>query len=180
MKAVGYFTSNCGKKDYAIADRELKKHEAWTLDGLVGWWNREGDEPFFCVFNHDDSHQSRTMSKPFEWYEELVLKKLGPEQQIGDDAFDMPPFLKDSPEMRKQFARVYNSIRLTDKKIGELLKRLEDDGLRENTILFCYTDEAKACRARSRIASTWRIRFHSSSRSPRNGNTSQHGGSRAR
>ncbi len=143
MKSVGYFTSNCGKKDYAIADRELKKHEAWTLDGVVGWWNREGDEPFFCVFNHNDSHQSRTMSKPFEWYEELVLNNLGPEQQIGDDAFDMPPFLKDSPEMRKQFARVYNSIRLTDKKIGELLKRLEDDGLREDTILFCYADHGE-------------------------------------
>ena len=143
MKSVGYFTSNCGKKDYAIADRERKKHEAWTLDGIVGWWNREDDRPFFCVFNHNDSHQSRTMSKPFEWYETTVLESLGPEQQIRDDQFDMPPFLKDSPEMRKEFARVYNSIRLTDKKIGELLKRLEDDGLRDDTIIFLYADHGE-------------------------------------
>ncbi|WP_168442153.1 sulfatase family protein [Pontiella desulfatans] len=143
MKEVGYFTSNCGKKDYAIADRERKKHEAWTLDGVVGWWDREDDRPFFCVFNQNDSHQSRTMSKPFDWYEEAVLKNLGPEQIVRDDQFEMPPFLKDSPEMRKQFARVYNSIQLTDKKIGELLKRLEDDGLRDDTIIFLYADHGE-------------------------------------
>jgi len=143
MKTVGYYTSNCGKKDYAIAEIERKKHEAWTQDGNVGWWNRKDDQPFFCVFNHNDSHQSRTMSKSFEWYEEMVLKNLGPEQIIRDGQFSMPPFLKDTPEMRKQFARVYNSIRLTDKKIGELLKRLEDDGLRDDTIIFLYADHGE-------------------------------------
>jgi arylsulfatase A-like enzyme len=144
MKEVGYFTSNCGKKDYSIAEPERKKKEAWTMDGVVGWWKRTSeDQPFFCVFNHNDSHQSRTMSKPFEWYEEAVLKNLSPEQMIRDDQFEMPPFLKDSPEMRKEFARVYNSIRLTDIRIGELLKRLEDDGLRDDTIIFLYADHGE-------------------------------------
>ncbi len=144
MKEVGYFTSNCGKKDYNFADIERKKHEAWTMDGVVGWWKRTSEEqPFFCVFNQNDSHQSRTMSKPFDWYEKMVLENLSPEQMIRDDQFSMPPFLKDSPEMRKQFARVYNSIRLADVRIGELLKKLEDDGLREDTIIFLYADHGE-------------------------------------
>lgn len=143
MKEVGYFTSNCGKKDYNFADIERKKRDAWTKDGKVGWWNREEGQPFFCVFNQNDSHQSRTMSKPFDWYEKNVLSSLGPEQMIRDDQFEMPPFLKDSPEMRKQFARVYNSIKLTDVRIGELLKKLEDDGLRDDTILFFYADHGE-------------------------------------
>jgi len=143
MKEVGYFTSNCGKKDYNFADVERKKHEAWTIDGNIGWWKRKDNQPFFCVFNQNDSHQSRTMSKPFDWYEKMVLEHLGPEQRVRDDEFDMPPYLKDSPEMRKQFARVYNSILLTDKKIGELLKRLEDDGLRDDTIIFFYADHGE-------------------------------------
>jgi arylsulfatase A-like enzyme len=143
MKEVGYFTSNCGKKDYNFADIERKKHEAWTMDGTVGWWKREEGQPFFCVFNQNDSHQSRTMSKSFEWYEKMVLENLSPEQMIRDDQFVMPPFLKDSPEMRKQFARVYNSIKLTDIRIGELLKKLEDDGLRDDTIIFFYADHGE-------------------------------------
>ena len=64
-------------------------------------------------------------------------------QRIGDNEFDMPPFYKDSPAMRKQFARVYNSIKLTDNKIGELLKKLEDDNLTENTIIFFYADHGE-------------------------------------
>jgi hypothetical protein len=55
----------------------------------------------------------------------------------------MPPFYLDSPEMRKQFARVYNSIKLTDNKIGELLARLEKDNLKDSTIIFFYADHGE-------------------------------------
>ncbi|MFT5824405.1 MAG: hypothetical protein ACI8ZM_005673, partial [Crocinitomix sp.] len=41
-------------------------------------------------------------------------------ERIAEDAFDLPPYYHDSPEMRKQFARVYNSIRLTDIRVGKL------------------------------------------------------------
>lgn len=45
--------------------------------------------------------------------------------------------------MRRQFARVYNSIKLTDNKIGELLARLEKDKLKDNTIIFFYADHGE-------------------------------------
>ncbi|MBR8538411.1 sulfatase-like hydrolase/transferase, partial [Carboxylicivirga sediminis] len=57
--------------------------------------------------------------------------------------FDMPPFYNDTPAMRKQFARVYNSLKLTDNKIGALLQRLEADGLKENTIIIFYADHGE-------------------------------------
>lgn len=55
----------------------------------------------------------------------------------------MPPFYHDTPAMRKQFARVYNSIHLTDTKIGALLDRLEEDGLKDDTIIFMYADHGE-------------------------------------
>jgi len=143
MQQAGYFTTNCGKRDYNVANHDQMSKESWSANGKVGWWTRKDERPFFSVFNHNDSHQSRTMSLSFEKYEKMVLANLGPEQIIRDDQFSMPPFLKDSPDMRKQFARVYNSIRLADLRIGELLQRLEDDGLRDDTIIFLYADHGE-------------------------------------
>ncbi|WP_245726435.1 sulfatase-like hydrolase/transferase [Pricia antarctica] len=45
--------------------------------------------------------------------------------------------------MRKYFARVYNSIKLTDNKIGDLLYRLDKNGLRDNTIILFYSDQGE-------------------------------------
>ena len=67
------------------------------------------------------------MTNPYSWYEEEVLRQLPVEDQIAENEFEMPPFYMDTPEMRKQMARVYNSIKLTDNKIGKLLERLKQD-----------------------------------------------------
>ena len=76
------------------------------------WWNCESGQPFFAVFNYNDSYQSRTMKMTYDWYLENVFNQLLPEERTGENEFEMPPFYRDSPEMRKQFARVYNSINL--------------------------------------------------------------------
>ncbi len=90
-----------------------------------------------------DSHQSRTMTNTYEWYLKNVWDRLPVGDRIGEDDFEMPPFYRNSPEMRKQFARVYNSIKLTDNKIGELLTRLEKDNLKDSTIIFFYADHGE-------------------------------------
>jgi arylsulfatase A-like enzyme len=113
-----------------------------VLAGLAGGTVRAG-QPFFAVFNFMESHQSRTMTETYDWYVENVLTQLSPEERIDDTDFEMPPFYLDSPEMRKQFARVYNSISLTDKKIGELLTKLEKDNLRDSTIIFFFADHGE-------------------------------------
>ena len=90
-----------------------------------------------------DSHQFRTMTTPYETYKKSVLDELPQELHISEDSFNMPPIYNDTPEMRKQFARVYNSIALTDYKIGQILERLEKEGLRENTIIFSFADHGE-------------------------------------
>ena len=144
LKSEGYYTTNNSKTDYNVARVNDFIQEAWhESSGKAGWWNRQPGQPFFAVFNFMDSHQSRTMTESYDWYENHVLANLDESERIGDDDFQMPPFYNDSPEMRKQFARVYNSIKLTDNKIGELLSRLEKDGLRDSTIIFFYADHGE-------------------------------------
>lgn len=141
LKKAGYYTSNNVKTDYNVANAKAFTKEAWNeSSNNAGWWNRKQGQPFFAVFNFMDSHQSRTMTQPYSWYLKNVLNKLPENEQIGENDFKMPPFYRDSPEMRKQFARVYNSLKLTDNKIGALLKKLDEDHLRDDTIIFFYAD----------------------------------------
>jgi arylsulfatase A-like enzyme len=144
LRNQGYYTSNNQKTDYNIRDEKIFVEGAWDeSSGNAGWWNRKPGQPFFAVFNFLDSHQSRTMHQTYEWYEKNVLNHLSLGEVVGDNEFDLPPFYHDSPEMRKQFARVYNSIKLTDNKIGELISRLEKDNLMDSTIILFFADHGQ-------------------------------------
>ncbi|MCX6309715.1 MAG: sulfatase, partial [Bacteroidia bacterium] len=144
LQQAGYYTSNNSKTDYNVANAGKFTKEAWNESSdKAGWWNRQPGQPFFAVFNFMDSHQSRTMTQSYNWYLKNVIDQLPVNERIAEDKFEMPPFYYDSPEMRKQFARVYNSIKLTDNKIAELLNRLDKDHLRDSTIIFFYADNGE-------------------------------------
>ncbi len=144
MQQQGYYVSNNSKTDYNVGDVRQFTKEAWNeSSNTAGWWNRKPGQPFFAVFNFAESHQSRTMTHPYEWYVKNVLEQLTKEERIAEDEFEMPPYYNDTPEMRKHFARVYNSIKLTDKRMGELLDKLDNDNLRDSTIIFFYADHGE-------------------------------------
>ncbi|WP_158275588.1 sulfatase family protein [Marinilabilia rubra] len=144
LREAGYYTTNNKKLDYNIANMKPFVADAWNeSSGQAGWWGRGKDQPFFAVFNFMSSHQSRTMTNPWNWYEHFVLEKLGEQNRIGPGEFEMPPFYRDTPEMRKYMSRVYNSLSYTDQQVGELLGRLKKDGLMENTIIFFYADHGE-------------------------------------
>lgn len=144
LREAGYYATNNAKTDYNVADEKSFIKETWDASsGKAGWWDRKADQPFFAVFNFNDSHQSRTMTEPYNKYQELVLEKLRPEERVAENEFAVPPFYRDSPEMRKHHARVYNALKLTDNKIGTLLQKLKDDGLMERTIIFLFADHGE-------------------------------------
>ena len=144
LQQQGYYVTNNSKTDYNLKNEKEFIQEAWhESSSKAGWWGREEGQPFFAVFNYNDSHQSRTMTHSYSWYEQEVLGNLALDQQIGEDEFEMPPFYRDSPAMRRQLARVYNSIKLTDTKIGALLARLKEDGLMDETIILFFADHGE-------------------------------------
>lgn len=164
LKQAGYYVTNNMKTDYNIANAKHFINEAWdecygtggwgTVYGSnnftfeensaeAGWWHRKPGQPFFSVFNFMDSHQSRTMTWSYEKYKKTILDHLTAGQIIGDNDFKMPPIYHDSPEMRKQFARVYNSLKRTDSEIGKLLDHLKQDNLMDSTIIFFYADHGE-------------------------------------
>ena len=145
LKDAGYYTTNNSKTDYNNASEKRIIAESWDeSSNKAGWWNRKPGQPFFAVFNSFHSHQSRTMTNPWSYYEKQVLQPLDSVRMTAVDAsFEMPEFYHDSPEMRRNMSRVYNSISLTDQQFEGILDRLEKDGLKDSTIVFCFSDHGE-------------------------------------
>lgn len=144
LQQSGYYTTNNVKTDYNILDERDFVDETWhESSNRAHWRNRSGGQPFFSVFNYMDSHQSRTMTRPWRWYEEQVLGELPGEDVVSPDRVSMPPIYRDTPEMRRHLSRVYNSLRLCDRRIAERLAQLQADGLMDETIIFCFADHGE-------------------------------------
>lgn len=145
LREAGYYTSNNKKTDYSTSSSRRLITESWDENsGQASWTKRDEGQPFFSVFNIEHCHQSRTMTWTYDWYRENILFILPESARVADNAFEMPPFLPDTPEFRQHFARVYNSISFADQEVGRLLAQLDADGLREDTIIFCYADHGEA------------------------------------
>ncbi|NYT41466.1 sulfatase [Sphingomonas sp. R-74633] len=94
--------------------------------------------PFFINCNINDPH------RPF-YGSPGGLKKdnnnQGPfkiPRELGPDDVDVPPFLEDLPDIRREISQYWNSIQRMDIAVGEILKALKASGEEANTIvLFC-------------------------------------------
>src|SRR3954470_710109 len=123
LRDAGYFTSNHAKTDYNAAVLP----GTWDENGAQAHWrNRKPGQPFFSVFNFNESHESS-------------LHKRMP--LTTDPAkVRVPAYLPDTPEVRADIAQYYDNVSEADRRIGELLADLEKDGLADDTIIFYYSD----------------------------------------
>lgn len=144
LRQTGYYTSNNSKTDYNTSSAETIIREAWDdSSNKAGWWNRKPGQPFFSVYNSVASHQSRTMTNSWSQYEKQVLTRLTDQEKIKDTNLTIPVFFRNSAEMQKNVSRVYNSIALMDKEFGNWMAQLEKEGLKDSTIIFCFSDHGQ-------------------------------------
>ena len=143
-EGAGYYTTNNEKTDYNVEGERGFIDETWDASSNTAHWrNRPEGKPFFSVFNYMNSHQSRTMTLPWSHYREIVLDGLEEGEVISEDAVEVPPIYRDNAEMKHHLSRVYNSLRRTDLDIAERLAELKEDGLEDDTIIFCFADHGE-------------------------------------
>jgi arylsulfatase A-like enzyme len=114
LRAAGYFTSNAAKTDYQFN----APITAWDEIGKDAHFkNRASGQPFFAVFNHEITHESRVFGKK----DDPMLSDI---QKVK-----IPAYFPDLPVVRQDVGRVYSNIIELDQQVGTLLKELEDAGL---------------------------------------------------
>lgn len=124
LLAAGYFCTNNAKTDYNTAH---PPDAAWDENNRQAHWrHRQPGQPFFAVFNFEQSHESRLHSRqPLETDPARVR---------------VPAWLPDTPEVRADLAQYYDSVSRADAALGRVLAELAADGLMDDTIIFHYSD----------------------------------------
>ncbi|MEM7013695.1 MAG: sulfatase/phosphatase domain-containing protein, partial [Verrucomicrobiota bacterium] len=71
------------------------------------------------------------------------------ERPIDPAVVEIPPYYPDNEFVRRDWANGLEQMQLVDREVGELLKRLEDEGLADNTIVFFIGDHGR-CQIRGK------------------------------
>jgi len=98
---------------------------------------REPDRPLFCQIGGFETHRG--------W----EVFDTPPDDRKG---VEVPPYLNEGPETRKEMARFQGAVKLFDRGVGQLLDLLDEFDLVDNTILIVTTDHGIAMpRAKSTL-----------------------------
>ncbi|MFK7767078.1 MAG: sulfatase [Mariniblastus sp.] len=137
LRESGYYCTNNKKTDY---NYQCNLAEVWDASSTKAHYrNRKTDQPFFAVFNHTGTHESKIRKRPHEAVTDAAAVKL-------------PKYWPDHPEVRKDFAQYYDNINVMDGWIDNHLKQLEKSGQADNTIVVIFGDHGSGMPRHKRYA----------------------------
>ncbi len=136
---AGYYTSitgwpmngKLGKTDYNFEWDES------VYDGN-DWSGRKEGQPFFAQIQTPGGKLRGKDASGWEKIQAAAEKKLG--SRTSNDAVTLPPYYPNHPDIVRDWAAYLDSVRMTDVMVGEVIARLEEEGVRENTLVLFMTD----------------------------------------
>lgn len=143
LKAQGYFTASAGVEhtapdldsigyDVILSGLDTnypnQPNRIDPADAVVDFLNHVSDQPFFINLGLNETHRPFHEAEPDTYPAERAQ-------------FCVPPRpLPDTPETRADTADFKASARVMDDAFGKVLKALDENGLRENTLVCCFAD----------------------------------------
>ena len=129
FREAGYFTSNSpgppfrrrGKTDFNFLAPE-------PFDG-IDWSERGAGQPFYAQCNIPDTHRVFTRD---------------PARPVDPNDAELPPYYPDHPLARADWAQYLESVQVVDRKVGQILERLDEEGLADSTAVFFLSDHGRA------------------------------------
>ena len=139
FQEAGYHTSitgwpmngKPGKTDYNF------EWDAAVYDGH-DWAERNPGQPFFAQIQTSGGKLLGKDSTGWEKIGFAAEKKLG--SRTSDAVVELPPYYPRHPDIVRDWAAYLDSVRMTDVMVGEVLARLENEGVLQNTIVLFMTD----------------------------------------
>jgi arylsulfatase A-like enzyme len=129
FKAAGYYTFNEGKEHYNFV---------YQSEDL---YDRKGDDNGFKGAENGTEWTGRSDNQPFFGQIQLVGgKHKNPAEIVKPKDVEVMPYYPDIPIFRAEIAYHYNTILELDKIVGDIVQRLKEDGLYENTVIFFFSD----------------------------------------
>lgn len=125
LEEAGYYTAvGCGLSKKTDCNFTTPK----PLFMGKHWKDRKPGQPFYAQITEPGTHRS--------WNRD-------PENPIDERDVEIPPYYPDVPMVRRDWANGLEQAQLSDKKVGRVLKELEDAGVKDNTIVFLIGDHGR-------------------------------------
>lgn len=100
---------------------------------------KETGKPFYFMVNSDDPH--RPFFVPGQKLDRGMAR---PSRIYNPEEIDVPGFLPDLPDVRKELSYYYNSTKRLDDTFGKVMQALEESGNKENTLVIFMSDNGIA------------------------------------
>lgn len=105
----------------------------------------DNNRPFFLMANSHDPHRPYHGSiQEKNKFKEILKDIPTPSRVYQDEEINVPGFLPDIPDVRKEIAQYYSSARRCDDTVGEVMRALDESGLAENTLTMFLSDNGMA------------------------------------
>ena len=130
FKKAGYYVTNTGGTQMSgpFYTGYNFVHDGKKMYDGFDWRGKGEDQPFFAQVHLTYSH------RPF---------KNDVSHPIDPDKVVVPPYYPNHPVTRKDWALYLETVQLLDQQVGEILERLEQDGLSENTVVMFFGDHGR-------------------------------------
>ena len=130
LRDAGYYTTNNSKKDY----NAIEGSGVWDESSrMASWRNRtEGDQPFFHMESHGQSHESSLHFNRSAYENEATT--------ADPESVQLADYHPDTPLFRYTHARYLDRMGVIDGIVGQTVAKLEEDGLLEDTFIFYFGD----------------------------------------
>ena len=139
LRAAGYSCTNTGKTHYNFP----APLTAWDRNVRdADWRSRAPGQPFFSVINFEISHEGYIRDRVPGMFARAT-NELGSNERQDPREVRVPPYYPDTPVVRNDLGRYYDLLRAVDRKVGKVLDRLDEDGLRSSTIVFFFSDHGR-------------------------------------
>lgn len=124
------------------ADRKGKTDYNFDWDAAIydshDWAGRAEGQPFFMQVQLHGGKLRGQSAASYTAVERQARERFG--EIVDPDKVTLPPHYPDDAVMRRDWATYLDSVRLTDWHVGEVMARLEREGLLENTLVIFMTD----------------------------------------
>ena len=142
LKDVGYYTANVthlGDEQMGTGKLDLNFVNEGKLHDTAQWDDLEANQPFFAQINlpeaeYDIYDRKSAQKERVPWVGEEWHPKVATEKNVTP-----PPYYPDHSVVRQEWSRYLNSISGADVRVGKILKRLEDDGLYDDTVVIFFS-----------------------------------------
>jgi N-sulfoglucosamine sulfohydrolase len=134
LRKAGYFVDWPGKTDFNFAAPKD------AFDSTAEWINapQPPKQPFLAYHNLFMTHESQI--RHFQNSFVRNTRRLKTEDRQDRAKVPIPPYYPDTPEVREDIASYYELVTALDYAAGDIIKKLDQWKVAENTVVFFFGD----------------------------------------